>query len=39
MTDQQKLENYKNYVDAEVEMERIPMDFEHFIESLIADER
>ena len=38
MTDQQKLENYENYVDAEVEMGREPMDFEHFIESLTADD-
>ena len=38
MTDQQKLDNYKNYVNAEVEMGRIPMGFEHFIESLMADD-
>lgn len=37
MTKQQKLDNYKNYVDGEVEMERVPMSFECFIESLLAD--
>lgn len=38
MTNQQKLNNYKNYVDAEVEMERVPMPFNEFIESLTIDD-
>jgi hypothetical protein len=37
MTEQQKLKNYKDYTEAEIEMQRIPMKFDDFIESLTVD--
>jgi len=36
-TDEQKLVNYKQYVEAKVEMNEMPMLYDQFIESLLAE--
>lgn len=39
MTDEHKQANYQQYCEAEIEMDRVPMDFEQFVESIIADDK
>lgn len=38
MDEIQKLTNYKEYVEAKIEMDEMPMLFDRFIESLTADD-